>query len=376
MRVAERRAGRGQDAPRARDHDPGRSRWRGRVSRAAVTNTKRPRLTCRLSKRFVAGYAKKRTTTKLREILGDAATQIAKLAPEIETRLGPFPERHEFAPHEERLLFFDAVAPSVFQPRAAAKSLLFYADDLHWADRGTLWLLGHLLRQLRERTRADRRRLSRNRTRSRTSARQITRRLEPRTSDHAHRAATLQRIGNAAISSARCWANTSAASLQYAVHRETEGNPFFVEEVLKALIEQGSVRRESGRWRRCDMDELLIPQSVKEAIGNRLDRVSQNCNEVLRVGAMLGKVFTFEELIAAAEQNEDTLLDALDEAVGAQLIAAGSGDSFSFTHDKIREVLYEELNPIRRRPTVGSLHPRRCRHQSSPDRHPRARRQI
>ena len=52
---------------------------------------------------------------------------------------------------------------------------------------------------------------------------------------------------------------------------------------------------------------------------------------------------------AAAEQNEDTLLDALDEAAGAQLIAAGSGDSFSFTHDKIREVLYEELNPIRRR---------------------------
>src|SRR6185312_15439859 len=88
---------------------------------------------------------------------------------------------------------------------------------------------------------------------------------------------------------------------------------------------------------------------VKEAIGHRLDRVSQNCNDVLRVAAILGKVFTFEELSAAAEQTEDNLLDALDEAANAQLIAAGSGDSFSFTHDKIREVLYEELNPIRRR---------------------------
>ena len=47
---------------------------------------------------------------KMREMLGDSATQISKLAPEIETRLGPFPERHRFAPHEERLLFFDAVA--------------------------------------------------------------------------------------------------------------------------------------------------------------------------------------------------------------------------------------------------------------------------
>src|SRR4030095_15492667 len=134
-----------------------------------------------------------------------------------------------------------------------------------------------------------------------------------------------------------------------AVHRETEGNPFFVEEVLKALIERGSVRRESGHWRRCDMEQMVIPQSVKEAIGNRLDRVSQKNNEVLRVGAVLGKGFTFEELAATAEQNEDMLLDALDEATGAQLIAAGSGDSFSFTHDKIREVLYEEMNRIRRR---------------------------
>jgi predicted ATPase len=88
---------------------------------------------------------------------------------------------------------------------------------------------------------------------------------------------------------------------------------------------------------------------VKEAIGHRLNRVSPDTNEVLRVCAILGKVFTFEELASAAEQNEDALLDALDEASAAQLISAGSGDSFSFTHDKIREVLYEELNPIRRR---------------------------
>ena len=97
------------------------------------------------------------------------------------------------------------------------------------------------------------------------------------------------------------------------------------------------------------MDELVIPQSVKEAIGHRLDRVSQECNELLRLGAILGKVFTFDELTSAGEQSEDAMLDALDEATGAQLIAPVTDDSFSFTHDKIREVLYEEINPIRRR---------------------------
>jgi tetratricopeptide (TPR) repeat protein len=284
---------------------------------------------------------------KLREVLCDSAIQIAKLAPEIETRLGPFPERQPLAAHEERLLFFDAVA-QVFSNIARRQSLLFYADDLHWADRGTLWLLGHLLRQLRDErvlivgayreTELDRAHplakslvdWNRERLITRIALRRFN---ESETSDQIDALLGEKVSGEFAV----------------AVHRETEGNPFFVEEVLKALIERGSVRREDGRWCRCDMDELLIPQSVKEAIGNRLDRVSQNCNEVLRVAAILGKVFTFEELSAAAEQNEDVLLDALDEAVNAQLIAAGSGDSFSFTHDKIREVLYEELNPIRRR---------------------------
>ena len=284
---------------------------------------------------------------KLRETLGDAAIQIAKLAPEIETRFGPFPERHQLAPHEERLLFFDAVA-QVFSNIARRQSLLFYADDLHWADRGTLWLLGHLLRQLRDErvlivgayreTELDRAHpLAKSLVdwnRERLITRIVLRRFDL--------SETGDQLG------ALLGENVSGEFAD-AVHRETEGNPFFVEEVLKALIEKGSVHRESGRWKRCDVAELLIPQSVKEAIGNRLDRVSPECNDVLRVSAVLGKVFTFEELSAAAEQSEDALLDALDEAVGAQLIASGSGDSFSFTHDKIREVLYEELNPIRRR---------------------------
>lgn len=284
---------------------------------------------------------------KLREILGDAATLIAKLAPEIETRLGPFPERHQLAPHEERLLFFDAVA-QVFSNIARRQSLLFYADDLHWADRGTLWLLGHLLRQLRnERVLI----VSAYRETELDRAHPLAKSLVDWNRERLITRIVLRRFSESETGdqlSALLGENVSG-EFAVVVHRETEGNPFFVEEVLKALIESGSVRRESGCWSRCEMDQLLIPQSVREAIGHRLDRVSQESNELLRLGAILGKVFTFDELSAAAEQSEDALLDALDEATGAQLIAPTSGDSFTFTHDKIREVLYEELNPIRRR---------------------------
>jgi tetratricopeptide (TPR) repeat protein len=284
---------------------------------------------------------------KLRELLGDAAPQLARLSPELVARLGPFPENPQLAPHEERLLFFDAVA-KVFANIAQRQSLLFYADDLHWADHGTLWLLGHLLRQLRDErvlimgayreTELDRTHPLAKSLVDWNRERLVTR-ISLRRFNEGETEAQLDALLGEQVS----------GEFAQAVHRETEGNPFFVEEVLKALIEKGSVRRESGRWRRCDVDELVIPQSVKEAIGHRLNRVSPDTNEVLRVCAILGKVFTFDDLTAAAEQNEDALLDALDEATGAQLISAATGESFSFTHDKIREVLYEELNPIRRR---------------------------
>jgi tetratricopeptide (TPR) repeat protein len=283
----------------------------------------------------------------LQEILGDVGPQIANLAPEIEQRLGPFPERHHLAPHEERLLFFDAVA-NVFANLARRQGLLFYADDLHWADRGTLWLLGHLLRQLRnERVLI----LGAYRETELDRAHPLAKALVDWNRERLVTRITLRRFdkGETGAQLGALLGESVSNDFADAVHRETEGNPFFVEEVLKALIERGSVRRESGRWKRCDVEELLIPQSVKEAIGNRLDRVSSECNEVLRSAAVLGKTFTFEELQATAPENEDSLLDALDEAVGAQLIAPGNGDSFTFTHDKIREVLYEELNPIRRR---------------------------
>jgi tetratricopeptide (TPR) repeat protein len=284
----------------------------------------------------------------LRALLGDAAAQMAKLAPELETRLGPFPERPELPPHEERLLFFDAVA-QVFASLAREKGLLFYVDDLHWADRGTLWLLGHLLRQLREErvlivgayreTELDRAHPLAKSLVDWNRERLVTR-IALRRFDASETSAQLSALLGEEV----------GADFGGAVHRETEGNPFFIEEVLKALIEQGSVRRESGRWRRCELGELLIPQSVKEAIGNRLDRVSREANEVLRAAAVLGKTFTFDELVVTAGGvPEDALLDALDEAVGAQLVTATSGVSFTFTHDKIREVLYEEINPIRRR---------------------------
>ncbi|HJZ69112.1 MAG TPA: protein kinase [Blastocatellia bacterium] len=286
--------------------------------------------------------------SKLGEILGEAASQLSKLAPEIETRLGPFPARPALPPHEERLLFFDAVVQA-FAELAKRRGLLFYADDLHWADNSTVWLIAHLLRNLRDHrvfivgcyreVELDR-------------AHPLAKALVDWNRERLMTRIALRRFGAEETREQLAALLNEQVSGEFAnaVYAETEGNPFFVEEVLKSLIEQGSVRRKSGEWTREEIADLVIPQSVKEAIGSRLDRVSAACNEVLRAAAVVGKTFSFEELATAfGDENEEALLDALDEATTAQLLVAERGDAFTFTHDKIREVLYEELNPIRRR---------------------------
>ena len=102
--------------------------------------------------------------------------------------------------------------------------------------------------------------------------------------------------------------------LTRAMYAETEGNPFFIEEVVKALIEQGQIYRENNQWKRKEISELAIPQSVKEAIGRRLNRLSESCLDVLHAAAALGKEFDYTELAAVNLMSEDQLLDALDEA--------------------------------------------------------------
>ncbi len=286
---------------------------------------------------------------QLREAVGDSGAEIARLAPELASRIGPFPEGPELSAAEQRLRLYDGVARCLFRLGEPSGVLLFI-DDLQWADQASLSLLHYLVRLApRERllilgcyrdTELDRNHpLSEaldTWNRERAAVRVHLGRLDLDSTS----ALLTVLLGDECISEAFC----------AHIHRETEGNPFFIEEVVKTLVNEEQIVCEYGEWRRRDKDAgLALPQGIKAAIGRRLDHVSEPTTEILRTAAILGKSFEFSELAAVAEQTEDELLDALDEAVSAQLLETRSGESVIFTHDKIREVLYHELNPIRRR---------------------------
>lgn len=287
------------------------------------------------------------TDEALAEATLDIAPDLARLAPELTTRLGPFPERAALTPAEERLRLYEAVA-RLFK-RLASRGLVVFLDDLHWADQGTLSLIHSLLRQIAGSPiflLGAYREIELDRSHPLAAALVEWNR---------ERLVTRLALGRLSLVETRLFLatlfgqETVGEPFANAIHKETEGNPFFLEEVIKALIEQGQIYRSGNQWMSDTAENLAIPQSVKEAIGRRLDRLGATCLEVIHLAAALGKIFTFAELAAASGRTEDELLDAIDEASRAQLLRPDSGESFAFTHDKIREVLYAEANPVRRR---------------------------
>ncbi len=294
------------------------------------------------------GWVRGHSADTLRTEIGPLGAELTRLAPEIDNLIGPLPPNPPLPPNEEKLRLFDHVARFLRQ-RAATSGVLVFLDDLHWADQGTLSLLHYLLRQ----TKNDRvfflgayREIELDRAHPLASS------LVQWNREHLVTRFALDRLTAAetgAMLATLFGQKSVAPEFADALFRETEGNPFFIEEVVKSLIEQGQIHHDGREWQRGEVRDLAIPQSVKEAIGRRLNNVGAPCMEMLHSAAALGKTFEFNELAAVLTMTEDAILDALDEAASLQLVRPDRGEAFSFTHDKIREVLYEEQNPIRRR---------------------------
>jgi predicted ATPase len=104
-------------------------------------------------------------------------------------------------------------------------------------------------------------------------------------------------------------------SLAEAVHRQTEGNPLFVQEVVRYLFEQGLITREAGgQWRPTGQKplEMSIPEGLRDVIGKRLSLLSADCNQLLSVASVIGREFALDILKGVANINADAFVKALN----------------------------------------------------------------
>jgi len=144
--------------------------------------------------------------------------------------------------------------------------------------------------------------------------------------------------------------STAADHVVDALFSATEGNPFFTEELVRHLREQGhdlaNPKAGVGEW--------PIPESVRQVIVRRLARLREEANRVLTYSSVLGRDLSLPKVAAVTGRDEDTLLDLLDEAVAAHVLREGV-EGYAFSHPLIQETLYQGLTAPRRRQLHGRI---------------------
>jgi tetratricopeptide (TPR) repeat protein/transcriptional regulator with XRE-family HTH domain len=255
----------------------------------------------------------------------------------------PVPPQSEM--QEPRLRLLHTVA-GFLQALAAEGPLALLLDDLHWADSASLDLLAHLARTLR----GDRVLLL-GTYRDVEVGRQhpLESTLTSLTRDRVVELITLRGLppaGTGELIRARFGVDEVSTEMRDLVHERTEGNPFFTEEVLSALVEQGAIFRAGAGWDRKAVAEIAVPQSIRSVVGQRVGRLATEAQELLRLASVLGQEWELAVLLGATEQDEAQVLDHLDAALAVRLLEErrmGRDERYGFVHALIGQALYEEV---------------------------------
>lgn len=132
----------------------------------------------------------------------------------------------------------------------------------------------------------------------------------------------------------------------------TRGNPFFVEETLKWLVESGVLEERDGRWAGWDVESLQLPPTVRDAVLSRLGRLSPSTRDLANLAAVVGTRVTFAQLAAVSPQPESLVADAVDELCAERIIqevAGPAGPAYDFMHPMMQQVTYSSLGAARTR---------------------------
>ena len=284
-------------------------------------------------------------------VLADLVT----LAPVLRARLPEIRPNPPVDPHTEQQRLSESIV-LLFSALSGQAPVLLVLEDAHWADGGTLSIVRHLARRSHQ---PDLRLLAvmTYREVELDEARALNEVQLDLGREHLATRIKLTRLSRDQTGEllAVLFQEEITPEFLDGIYRETEGNPFFVEEVCKALIEQGVLTRQGGRWQRPSMAEVQVPQSVRVAIQGRLAKLPEDAQELLRRASIIGREFDVDVLRLVCDLDEDHLIVALEAGERAQLIEElhrpgeprSASPRFTFIHALIPHTLAEAVSGLR-----------------------------
>jgi tetratricopeptide (TPR) repeat protein len=290
---------------------------------------------------LLRGWVTAHAAADVSMVLGSAAADLVRLLPDLATIVPDPPVPRMIEPEQEQRRHIQALT-QFFLRLAARGPLLVVIEDLHWSDEASLEVALALAR----------------RTSTLPLLILLTYRSDETSAELDALLAALDRERLAMdmplppLSSSDVAAMIRAifdlphpppAAFVEALYAITEGNPFFVEELLKSLAAEGDLAFTSDAWERLPLHRLHLPRSVQIAVQQRLNRLSVEAREVITLAAVAGRRFDFDLLQALTGRDEVALIRLIKELIRAQLVVEESADSFTFRHALTRRAVETDL---------------------------------
>ncbi|MEM7347371.1 MAG: AAA family ATPase, partial [Chloroflexota bacterium] len=298
-----------------------------------------------------------------RQAPGFIAGEVVKLAPELADKIGYIPPNPPLEPEAERARLIDQVGKFILN-MASEQPTLLLLDDLHFADTGSLEILETVVRRAGDNNALLIAGAFQDVALSYSNP--VNQLVSSLNSVNLVDRVPLRRLPQSGVEQLLIALLDDSVSEPFvqSIYQATEGNPLFVEELIKSLAVDGQIVLKDGRWQQRDSDRLQVPGSIKTVLGGRLDRVDKYTYQLLQLAATVGRSFTDDILKAVSLYDADTIAVAVNEALQGQLIETqapnhaqtgrflrngGAPTHYQFQHALIRETLYEEMRPLRRR---------------------------
>ena len=293
------------------------------------------------------------TSSDISDLLGDEARDLVKVLPELRRWLPGLTPSPVLDPAQERRLAIQAFS-TVITRLAQRQPVLAVIEDLHWSDDSGLDALLHLARRVRDVP----------------VLLLMTFRNDEVGSELGHVLATIDRERLASeITLARLnrdevgamvdaifdGSHPVSSGLRDTLCALTDGNPFFIEEVLKGLVSSGDISISDQNWDRLSLDELPIPRSVQDAVQRRADRLRPDTRHLLQLASVVGHHCDFALLQTLTGHSDPELLSQLKELIQAQLLVEEAPDRFAFRHALTRQAIYTSLLGRERRELHGTI---------------------
>jgi tetratricopeptide (TPR) repeat protein/transcriptional regulator with XRE-family HTH domain len=279
----------------------------------------------------------------LRKIAPVSLAELAALVPAVAERFPDLPQLSRDFPEARQARLSRAVG-QLLEATGDGRPLILMVDDIQWADDASAQVLHYLARHVAGRPALV---IYAYRDEDLDSDERLARLVESLHRETDARRVPLARLGPgdaeslvAALGDSRL----AAPGLAERLHRETEGNPFFLMSILQSLSDG-----EIPLGTRSGGEPAMLPDALRAAVRARITHVPQEIRSTLETAAVLGRRFDFDTLLDVTREPEGKLLDAVEALVKRRLLREESeGGVYDFSHDKVREVVYRDIGGARR----------------------------